>query len=1440
MSRRLPSLLRGAPRAGLVRAAAVIVLVGLLVAAAQSNGFARTRLRLQQGLAWLPTAHYADLVQVNGSSASVAARTKVAASNELVVTQLDGGSIVANRDTAELVKIDASEFRISPALKVDGAGRDLQVMGATDNARYAVSPAAGVVRGLEVSPFSLGAEIVSAGHPILVTGSPAGTLWVLDPDGPVLLRLEDGRITGRRSLAGPSLGTVLALSAAGERPVLLTDKAAVVIDPSDLSESSACTSGPLPWTGTASPPLVDQQPSGVQSVVPAVVADRGRLVLIDLNQRASCPSLPLAGAGSPSVTSAGIYVPEASAKQVRFLATGAKDLATVSLPFTVNAGDRLQVFEHEGYIWLNDLDGTMAALLQRAAVTAIPKFPTAGGGSGVGATADPNNPIPGPQGTPGGGPQSPSEGNNPAQGGQLPSDKASTATTSGTSSSGSSTSGSATTGAAKSGSSRSGDSTSGKSAAQSANGGAPGPAPSPSMTTPSTPNPGPAPAPATAEAIPSAQPDPRVLTPSQPTPGIDARQPSTKPPEGRSGEFTLFPLQPRAGETVQLVASDGTATHYEWTASSGRKGSGRLWATSFATAGTYQITLNVGYADSTSLQKVRSITVLAPGVPRPPQVAFGCEPDVVHVGEQVRCTDQSLIDGQTSQSRRWTIDGESSSSDVSTSRTWNAPGDHVVALSVTTADGTGNASRTISVLAPGAADPLQARYAVSRQVAAPDEELRFADQSRGGPTSWRWDFGDGFGSTTQNPAHRWKEPGTYTVSLRVADGDGRADTFSGTITIASGAVKPVARMDVSPENLASVDEAVTVTDSSYPQVDSVTIDWGNGKTQSVKRGSTTPYRYDKNGTYTITLIASNTAGSDSVSQTIRVGDLGTLTPSFITSPTKAVAGQSVMFIDTSAGGPTSWSWSFGDGGSGDGPVATHVFAKEGTYEVTLKVARFGAPQERKLKLQVGPSGAVSKPTVWITGPAYLSVNQSVAFHANATGDVKTITWDFGEGVSASGADVTHAFSTPGPKMVKATATGPAGSASDAFALQVDPLQPLHVNFVMNPAVPVQNTMLSFTNLSTGNPDSFTWSTSGGVFSTSADATYFVVDQNSLTITLKACKGQVCDSKSVSSQVTPNENLVAIFTFAPAPEIGVGETVAFNDKSSGRPDRLTWTFGDDNSSSAQRNPTHVFAKEGVFPVTLMACRGTQCATSVQAVTVKANAVPGPGTVSVTATPAAPTAGQTVTLTAAISPDPPVSANWTINGVSVTSSGVHKEYVMQAVPQGTYDIILSVCWNADRGLDPGQGNCQRAQKSLVVNPVSPTTPPNPATASTTASTTSPPSTSSTTSSSTTSSTSTTSPTSSSSTATTSPTTSSSAGPTTSSTTTTSSPVTTSAPATTSSTTASSSTTTASTSSSAPPSSSGSTAPGTSSTTTSGGSTPSSAGAGGAPGAGSTTKP
>ncbi|QQR71199.1 MAG: PKD domain-containing protein [Methanolinea sp.] len=62
----------------------------------------------------------------------------------------------------------------------------------------------------------------------------------------------------------------------------------------------------------------------------------------------------------------------------------------------------------------------------------------------------------------------------------------------------------------------------------------------------------------------------------------------------------------------------------------------------------------------------------------------------------------------------------------------------------------------------------------------------FVDTSVG-PTGWLWDFGDGTSSTESDPIHTYKEPGTFTVSLKVTNSAG-SSTISKTLTVGSFAV----------------------------------------------------------------------------------------------------------------------------------------------------------------------------------------------------------------------------------------------------------------------------------------------------------------------------------------------------------------------------------------------------------------------------------------------------------------------------------------------------------------------------------------------------------------------------------------------------------------------------------------------------------------------------
>ncbi len=65
------------------------------------------------------------------------------------------------------------------------------------------------------------------------------------------------------------------------------------------------------------------------------------------------------------------------------------------------------------------------------------------------------------------------------------------------------------------------------------------------------------------------------------------------------------------------------------------------------------------------------------------------------------------------------------------------------------------------------------------------------------------------------------------------------------------------------------------------------------------------------------------------------------TASFTIQPSNPAAGVPVQFADSSAGSPSSWMWSFGDGQTSTSQSPAHVYAMAGVYPVSLTVGNAG-------------------------------------------------------------------------------------------------------------------------------------------------------------------------------------------------------------------------------------------------------------------------------------------------------------------------------------------------------------------------------------------------------------------------------------------------------------------------------------------------------------------
>jgi PKD repeat protein len=131
-----------------------------------------------------------------------------------------------------------------------------------------------------------------------------------------------------------------------------------------------------------------------------------------------------------------------------------------------------------------------------------------------------------------------------------------------------------------------------------------------------------------------------------------------------------------------------------------------------------------------------------------------------------------------------------------------------------------------------------------------------------------------------------------------------------------------------------VGQSVQFTDTSTGAPTSWWWTFGDGGTSSAQHPNHT---YSSAGTYTVTLQVSNAAGSDTASQSITVSQGGSApNANFTWSPSSPQVGQSVQFTDTSSGSPTSWWWTFGDGGASTLQHPTHSYSSAATYAVTLQ------------------------------------------------------------------------------------------------------------------------------------------------------------------------------------------------------------------------------------------------------------------------------------------------------------------------------------------------------------------------------------------------------------------------------------------------------------------------------------------------------------------------
>jgi len=199
----------------------------------------------------------------------------------------------------------------------------------------------------------------------------------------------------------------------------------------------------------------------------------------------------------------------------------------------------------------------------------------------------------------------------------------------------------------------------------------------------------------------------------------------------------------------------------------------------------------------------------------------------------------------------------------------------------------------------------------------------------------------------------------------------------------------------------------------------VTYSWtfGDGGTSSQMNPTHT---YGDNGTYTVSLTVTNNSGqSDTKYTTATIANVApSANPS---SNAPQPEGSPVSFTANAsdpagANDPLTYSWTFGDGGTSNQENPTHTYADNGTYTVTLTVSDGDNNGVTTKNIQVVVTNV--PPTVNAGPDKTANEGQSVSFSGSATdpagpNDPLTYSWNFGDGGTANGQNVSHTYTDNG-------------------------------------------------------------------------------------------------------------------------------------------------------------------------------------------------------------------------------------------------------------------------------------------------------------------------------------------------------------------------------------------------------------------------------------------
>jgi len=525
-------------------------------------------------------------------------------------------------------------------------------------------------------------------------------------------------------------------------------------------------------------------------------------------------------------------------------------------------------------------------------------------------------------------------------------------------------------------------------------------------------------------------------------------------------------------------------------------------------------------------------------------------------------------------------DGTPNSTATSPAHVYAQPGTYTIRLTAT--NPCGQSVKEISVIVTA---PISAAFSATPLQGCAPLTVTFNNESTGNVTSWMWTFEGGTPatSTDQNPTVTYLEPGAYNVSLTVSNGSFQNSTQLTDYIVVNGA--PAATFtSLNPPGSPSVQFNNTTTGAS-----SYHWDFGDGATSEA---ADTSHTYEADGTYTVTLIATNACGSDTAMQEVTI--LLPPVASWEQNATEGCEGLSIQFNAAPQGPGLTYTWTFegGEPATSDLPDPTIVYDTAGTYAVQLIVTNAAGADTiiQDDAIVVGPNPLAAFAANAILGQATVQFD-------NASIAASSFHWDFGDGATSEAADTSHTYEADGTYTVTLIATNACGS--DTAMQEVTILLPPVASWEQNATEGCEGLSIQFNAAPQGPGLTYTWTFEGGEPATSdlPDPTIVYDTAGTYAVQLIVTNAAGADTIIQDDAIVVGPNPLAAF----AANAILGQAAVQFDNASIAASSFHWDFGDGATNEAA-NPAHNYEADGTYTVTLIATTSCGSDTATQEVTI----------------------------------------------------------------------------------------------------------------------------------------------------------------------------------------------------------------------------------------------